>query len=123
MGKEIIDNLEIMCDKNDAHDKKLLLLARLVQDSVENLGLKQSELKESLSETNRKLDIIVDSLDKYKKDISECPVYSSRKNFGNLKFLLENPRFSLFALLGVISLLSGLVGAGIPEVLKFIFGL
>lgn len=119
---KIIDSLEVMCEKDNPQDRKLLLLAHLVQDSVKGLAERQQELQGSLSETNRKLDSVLEAITKYKKDMSNCPVYDNRELFDRVKFLIKNPRLSLFLFLGIISLLSGLFGSSVISILKLVFG-
>lgn len=119
---KIIDSLEVMCEKDNLQDRKLLLLAHLVQDSVKGLAERQQELQGSLSETNRKLDSVLEAITKYKKDMDNCPVYDNRELFDRVKFLIKNPRLSLFIFLGIISLLSGLFGSSVISILKLVFG-
>lgn len=119
---KIIDSLEVMCEKDNPQDRKLLLLAHLVQDSVKGLAERQQELQGSLSETNRKLDSVLEAITKYKKDMDNCPVYGSSELFDRVKFLIKNPRLSLFLFLGIISLLSGLFGSSVISILKLVFG-
>ena len=119
---KIIDSLEVMCEKDNPQDRKLLLLAHLVQDSVKGLAERQQELQGSLSETNRKLDSVLEAITRYKKDMDNCPVYGNREIFDRVKFLIKNPRLSLFLFLGIISLLSGLFGSSVISILKLVFG-
>lgn len=119
---KIIDSLEVMCEKDNPQDRKLLLLAHLVQDSVKGLAERQQELQGSLSETNRKLDSVLEAITKYKEDMDNCPVYGNRELFDRVKFLIKNPRLSLFLFLGIISLLSGLFGSSVIGILKLVFG-
>lgn len=119
---KIIDSLEVMCEKDNPQDRKLLLLAHLVQDSVKGLAERQQELQGSLSETNRKLDSVLEAITKYQKDMDNCPVYGNRELFDRIKFLIKNPRLSLFIFLGIISLLSGLFGSSVIGILKLVFG-
>lgn len=119
---KIIDSLEVMCEKDNPQDRKLLLLAHLVQDSVKGLAERQQELQGSLSETNRKLDSVLEAITKYKKDMGNCPVYGNKELFDRVKFLIKNPRLSLFLFLGIISLLSGLFGSSVISILKLVFG-
>ena len=119
---KIIDSLEVMCEKDNPQDRKLLLLAHLVQDSVKGLAERQQELQGSLSETNRKLDSVLEAITKYKEDMDNCPVYGNRELFDKVKFLIKNPRLSLFLFLGIISLLSGLFGSSVISILKLVFG-
>jgi hypothetical protein len=119
---KIIDSLEVMCEKDNPQDRKLLLLAHLVQDSVKGLAERQQELQGSLSETNRKLDSVLEAITNYKKDMDNCPVYGNRELFDRVKFLIKNPRLSLFLFLGIISLLSGLFGSSVISILKLVFG-
>lgn len=119
---KIIDSLEVMCEKDNPQDRKLLLLAHLVQDSVKGLAERQQELQGSLTETNRKLDSVLEAITKYKKDMNNCPVYDNKELFDKVKFLIKNPRLSLFLFLGIISLLSGLFGSSVISILKLVFG-
>lgn len=119
---KIIDSLEVMCEKDNPQDRKLLLLAHLVQDSVKGLAERQQELQRSLSETNRKLDSVLEAITKYKNDMDNCPVYGNRELFDRVKFLIKNPRLSLFLFLGIISLLSGLFSSSVISILKLVFG-
>nr|UVX48014.1 MAG: hypothetical protein [Bacteriophage sp.] len=118
---KIIDSLEVMCEKDNPQDRKLLLLAHLVQDSVKGLAERQQELQGSLTETNKKLDSVLEAITKYKEDMDNCPVYGNKELFDKVKFLIKNPRLSLFLFLGIISLLSGLFGSSIISILKLIF--
>ncbi len=119
---KIIDSLEVMCEKDNPQDRKLLLLAHLVQDSVKGLAERQQELQGSLTETNKKLDSVLEAITKYKKDMDNCPVYDNKELFDKVKFLIKNPRLSLFLFLGIISLLSGLFGSSVISILKLVFG-
>nr|UVM88462.1 MAG: hypothetical protein [Bacteriophage sp.] len=119
---KIIDSLEVMCEKDNPQDRKLLLLAHLVQDSVKGLAERQQELQGSLTETNKKLDSVLEAITKYKKDMDNCPVYGNEELFDKAKFLIKNPRLSLFLFLGIISLLSGLFGSSVISILKLVFG-
>lgn len=119
---KIIDSLEVMCEKDNPQDRKLLLLAHLVQDSVKGLAERQQELQGSLTETNKKLDSVLEAITKYKKDMDNCPVYGNNELFDKVKFLIKNPRLSLFLFLGIISLLSGLFGSSVISILKLVFG-
>ena len=119
---KIIDSLEVMCEKDNPQDRKLLLLAHLVQDSVKGLAERQQELQGSLTETNKKLDSVLEAITKYKKDMDNCPVYCNKELFDKVKFLIKNPRLSLFLFLGIISLLSGLFGSSVISILKLVFG-
>lgn len=119
---KIIDSLEVMCEKDNPQDRKLLLLAHLVQDSVKGLAERQQELQGSLTETNKKLDSVLEAITEYKKDMDNCPVYGNKELFDKVKFLIKNPRLSLFLFLGIISLLSGLFGSSVISILKLVFG-
>lgn len=119
---KIIDSLEVMCEKDNPQDRKLLLLAHLVQDSVKGLAERQQELQGSLTETNKKLDSVLEAITNYKKDMDNCPVYGNKELFDKVKFLIKNPRLSLFLFLGIISLLSGLFGSSVISILKLVFG-
>lgn len=121
-NNEIVKTLTLMCDKNDPQDKKLLLLAELVETRCASLAEHQGELQKSLKDTNDKLDRMTKLLEQQQQDGKDCPVYRNKENFEKISFLMRYPRFSLLMLLGVIALLAGFFGASVLPYLKVIFG-
>lgn len=120
---DLVRTLERMCDQDDPQDRKLLLLAELVETKCEALGKNQEELKLSLDKTNDKLDRLTLILERYEQGKDDCPVYKNKSDFERLTVLLKYPRMSLLVLLGVLSLLVGMFSSSFNDLLKFIFGL
>ena len=120
---DLVRTLERMCDQDDPQDRKLLLLAELVETKYEALGKNQEELKLSLDKTNDKLDRLTLILERYEQYKDDCPVYKNKSDFERLTVLLKYPRMSLLVLLGVFSLLVGMFSSSFNDLLKFIFGL
>ena len=120
---DLVRTLERMCDQDDPQDRKLLLLAELVETKCEALGKNQEELKLSLDKTNDKLDRLTLILERYEQDKDDCPVYKNKSDFERLTVLLKYPRMSLLVLLGGFSLLVGMFSSSFNDLLKFIFGL
>lgn len=123
MNNEIVKTLELMCDKDNPQDKKLLLLAELVETKCEALAENQSDLKKSLTETNKKLDKLTTLLEKYENDKSICPVYKNKAGFEQLSVFLRYPKISLLVILGIFALLVGIFSSSATDILKFLFGL
>lgn len=121
-NSEIVKTLTLMCDKNDPQDKKLLLLAELVETRCSSLAEHQGELQKSLRDTNEKLDKVTKLLEEQQQDGKDCPVYRNKENFEKISFLMRYPRFSLLMLLGILALLSGLFSSSIFPYLKMLFG-
>lgn len=88
MNSKIVETLELMCDKENLQDKKILLLAELVETKCEALSKNQDGLKKSLEETT--LNWI--NLQVFLKDMK-----TSRMDalFIRIKSLLRNFLFSL----------------------------
>lgn len=124
MNSEIVKTLGLMCDKNNPQDKKLLLLAELVETRCDALSKNQGGLKESLDETNSKLDKLTELLEKYEKDTHGCPVYKNKKSidFDKILVFVKYPKLSLLVLLGTFALLVGVFSSGITSILRFLFG-
>ena len=120
---EIVKTLTLMCDKNNPQDKKLLLLAELVETRCSSLAEHQGELQKSLTTTNAKLDIVTKLLEEQQKEGRDCPVYKNREEFEKISFFLKYPRFSLLVLLGVASLLAGVFSTSLLPYLKIVFGI
>ena len=55
MNEKIVETLKLMCDKTNSQDKKIILLAELVEDRCTALGDNQAALQKSLNNTNAKL--------------------------------------------------------------------
>lgn len=107
-----------MCDKNNPQDKKILLLAELVESKCEALGKTQEELKGSLNSTNQKLDKLTELLEKYESDTHGCPVYKNRQDYEKLSFFVKYPKTASLALLGILAMSGGFFGANFINFVK-----
>ena len=123
MNSKIVDTLEFMCDKDNPQDKKILLLAELVEHKCDSLGENQKCLQKSIDHTIEKLDKLTELLEKYEGDTHGCPVYRNKEDYERISFYVRNPKLTLLMLLGVISLLGGFFGSTITKLLKTLFGI
>ena len=123
MNSKIVETLETICDKENPQDKKLLLLAELVETKCEALAENQSELKKSFKNTDEKLDKLTDILEKIERNETACPVYQNRKNFEQMTFLIKYPRMSFFIFVGIFALLIGVLGNSTIDLIKFLFNI
>lgn len=119
-NNKIVATLKVMCDVNNPQDKKLLLLAELVETNCDNLAERQNKLNENIEATNKKLDKLVDMLEKIEKGETSCPVYQNKAKFENMTMFLKNPKMSLLIIVGLVALLLGFVGSSIMDVVKFL---
>lgn len=125
MGKDdnsIVKTIELMCDKNNAQDKKLLLLAELVETKCDALGRTQEELKVNLKATNEKLDKLTGLLEDMKKAEEDCPVRKNKEDFDNLVMLAKHPKMSLLIVVGILSVLAGFLSKELFDAIKMLFG-
>lgn len=123
MNSKIVETLEFMCDKNNPQDKKILLLAELVEHKCDALADNQKNLQKSLDTTNDKLDRLTQLLEKYESDTHGCPVYRNKDNYEKFSFYVRNPKLTLLMLLGIIALLGGFFGSTITDLIKGLLGL
>lgn len=123
MNNKIVETLSLMCDRNDPQDKKILLLAELVEHKCDNLGENQKKLQESLDITNQKLDRLTDLLEKYEHDTHGCPVYRNKGDYEKFSFYIRNPKVAILVILGIVSLLGGFFGSTLNDFLKGIIGI
>ena len=123
MNSKIVETLEFMCDKNNPQDKKILLLAELVEHKCDTLAENQKGLQESLHNTIEKLDKLTDLLEKYENDAHGCPVYKNKGDYEKLSFYVRNPKLTLLMILGIVALLGGFFGSTITNLIKGIFGI
>lgn len=122
-SNNIVHTLGLMCDKNNPQDAKLLLLAELVETKCEALGKTQGELKESLKETNSKLDKLTQLLESYERTQKYCPVQVHKKGFSKLVMFMEHPKITILVLVGVVALLMGVFGAELSNLIRHLVGL
>lgn len=123
MNSKIVETLELMCNKENPQDRKILLLAELVETKCDALGKNQDDLKRSLDNTNNKLDRLTTLLEKYENDTHGCPVYKNRSDYENISFFVRYPKISILVLLGVLALLGGVFGANFTDIINKLFGL
>ena len=123
MDSKIVETLEVMCDKNNVQDKKILLLAELVESRFCESSKNQEGLKRRLDSVNEKIDKLTSLLRTYEQDTHGCPVYKNKDNYEKIAFFVENPKMSFFIVLGTLALIGGFFGANFVDLLKMIFGL
>lgn len=123
MNSKIVETLEFMCDKENPQDKKILLLAELVENKCDALAENQKGLQRSLDDTAKKLDRLTDLLEKYGDDTKGCPVYKNKADYERLSFYVRNPKITVLMTLGIISLLGGFFGSSITDLIKGLLGL
>lgn len=123
MNEKIVETLKLMCDKTNPQDKKILLLAELVEDRCTALGDNQAALQKSLNNTNAKLDKLTELLEKYEGETHGCPVYKNKDGYERLSFYIRNPKISMLIILGMIALVGGLFGSTFTTLIKGVFGL
>ncbi len=113
MTNEIVKALECMCDKGNQQDKKLLLLAKLVEAKHSELGQMQDSLQKCLDTTNEKLDKLTVLIERYERDTHGCPVYKNRDHYEKISFYVKNPKISLLIFIGILAILGGFFGTSI----------
>lgn len=123
MSSKISETLELMCDRDNPQDKKILLLAELVEHKCNSLAENQQELQKSLSITNDKLDKLTQLLEKYEQDAHECPVHKNKDKYEKFSFYIRNPKLTILILIGVLAVMGGFFGATTSGLLKGILGL
>lgn len=123
MNEKIVETLKLMCDKTNPQDKKILLLAELVEDRCTALGDNQANLQKSLNNTNEKLDKLTELLEKYEGETHGCPVYKNKGGYEKLSFYIKNPKISILIIIGMIALVGGFFGSTFSDLIKGIFGL
>lgn len=120
MNNNISETLALMCDRNNLQDKKILLLAELVENKCDALADNQRALQESLQTTNAKLDKLMQLLEGYEKNVKECPVHKNKDCYEKLDFYIRNPKATLLILLGLLALLGGFFGSAVTDLLQHI---
>lgn len=123
MNSKIAETLELMCDRDNPQDRKILLLAELVEHKCDALADNQQKLQKSLDDTNDKLDKLTGLLEKYENDTHGCPVYKNKDSYDKFSFYIRNPKLTILILLGLVALLGGFFGSTITDLVKHIIRL
>lgn len=116
------EKLKLICNRSDPQDNKLLLLAELFDERCKLLEQNQERMNDSLTETNTKLDEILEKMRALTVAEESCPVRRSKDSFNLLVFFLEHPRITLVTILGASFILSGLVSHDFWATLRGLFG-
>ena len=117
---DIVSTLKLMCDKNNPQDQKLLLLAELVDSKYDILTENQEALKKSLSDTNAKIDKLTALLEENTKKTTNCPVYQNKEGFAKLATFVKYPRWAIWIIIGILSVLLGYFGSEIVDIIKLL---
>lgn len=123
MNSKIAETLELMCDRDNPQDKKMLLLAELVEHKCDALASNQKNLQKSLDSTNSKLDRLTQLLEKYEDDVHGCPVYNHKEHYEKISFYVRNPKTTLLILIGILALLGGFFGSTLNGLFTSVLGI
>lgn len=117
MNSEISKNIELLSNKDDPQDKKLLLLASLVEERFDDISSKQEVLAKSLQGTSDKVNKLVHLLEGDRASHKDCPMYKNKVAYERLTLLITSPRILIIIVIGVLAVLSGF-GINISDVWK-----
>lgn len=120
---KITETLELMCDRDNPQDKKILLLAELVEHKCDSLATNQEKLQKSLEATNGKLDRLTQLLEKYEQDAIGCPVHKDKEAYEKFSFYIRNPKTTVLIIVGILALLSGVFSSTITGLIKGLMGI
>ena len=116
----IKQTLELMCDTHNPQDRKLLLLADLVDSKCNELAEHQETLNENLTSACEKIDKLTTLIEENQRMIQSCPVYKDMDSFEKISSAAKNPRAVIFMIAGIIAILGGFFGSHIVEWIKFL---
>ena len=109
-----------MCNEDNPQDKKLLLLAELVEDNCNDLAERQERLNKNIAATNEKLDRLMVILQNIEKGETSCPVYQNRAKFENVAMFIKNPKMTILIIVGIVALIFGCLGSSVMNLIKFL---
>ena len=116
----IKQTLELMCDTHNPQDRKLLLLADLVDSKCNELAEHQETLNENLTSACEKIDKLTTLIEKNQRMLQTCPVYKDKDSFEKMSSAAKNPRAVIFMIAGIIAILGGFFGSHIMEWIKLL---
>lgn len=117
MMENIKNSLDLLCDKHDEQDQKLLLLASLVEQKFDEVNTNTEKLQKSIDELKNTIDNVNTKFINLGESITTCPVYMDRKSFELLASILRHPKIFILAFIGLASIVAGLAGSGLYNLL------
>ena len=117
MMENIKNSLDLLCDKHDEQDQKLLLLASLVAQKFDEVNTNTEKLQKSIDELKNTIDNVNTKFITLGESITTCPVYMDRKSFELLASILRHPKIFILAFIGLASIVAGLAGSGLYNLL------
>ena len=117
MMENIKNSLDLLCDKHDEQDQKLLLLASLVEQKFDEVNTNTEKLQKSIDELKNTIDNVNTKFITLGESVTTCPVYMDRKYFELLASILRHPKIFILAFIGLASIVAGLVGTELYNLL------
>ena len=117
MMENIKTSLDLLCDKHDEQDQKLLLLASLVEQKFDEVNTNTEKLQKSIDELKNTIDNVNTKFITLGESVTTCPVYMDRKSFELLASILRHPKIFILAFIGLASIVAGLAGSGLYNLL------
>ena len=117
MMENIKNSLDLLCDKHDEQDQKLLLLASLVEQKFDEVNTNTEKLQKSIDELKNTIDNVNAKFITLGESVTTCPVYMDRKSFELLASILRHPKIFILAFIGLASIVAGLAGSGLYNLL------
>lgn len=117
MMNDIKNSLDLLCDKHDEQDQKLLLLASLVEQKFDEVNTNTEKLQKSIDELKNTIDKVNTKFTTFGESVTTCPVYMDRKSFELLASILRHPKIFILAFIGLASIVAGLAGTEIYNLL------
>ena len=117
MMENIKNSLDLLCDKHDEQDQKLLLLASLVEQKFDEVNTNTEKLQKSIDELKNTIDNVNTKFITLGESVTTCPVYMDRKSFELLASILRHPKIFILAFIGLASIVAGLIGTELYNLL------
>ena len=117
MMENIKNSLDLLCDKHDEQDQKLLLLASLVEQKFDEVNTNTEKLQKSIDELKSTIDMVNKKFTTLGESVTTCPVYMDRKSFELLASILRHPKIFILAFIGLASIFAGLAGTELYNLL------
>ena len=117
MMENIKNSLDLLCDKHDEQDQKLLLLASLVEQKFDEVNTNTEKLQKSIDELKNTIDMVNSKFTTLGESVTTCPVYMDRKSFELLASIIKHPKIFILAFIGFASIVAGLAGSGLYNLL------
>ena len=113
---KITSSLKAILDPDNVEDKKILLLAELIEDMRDSLYKKDEALSQDISAIKEDISVLKNKVSAFDQLEDKCPILQSEDKFTLMKFIIEYPKVTM----AIVLLVGLLLGVTSDPIFQFV---